>query len=363
MKNKKICLFINALHNSGGTERIITLLANGLTNIDYEVHIVTILKTSEPFFQLNDKINLVSLCNHESLTSELERLKIIFALRKYLQSNEIKTIIAVDSLLCIYSLPAVLFTNIRHICWEHFNFKIDLGVKARRLARQLSGLLSDEIVVLSEKDKKFWQEKLLFKKSKLRVIYNASQFHITNNDYPADSKNIISVGRLTDQKGFDLLLQAWKKVHNEFPDWTLTIIGSGPKKDSLEQLATKLSLNKSIKFIAATQNITDYYQSCGFLCLPSRYEGFGLVLIEAMSFGVPAIAFDCDCGPSEILDMENGILVPNENIKIFAESLRLMISQKSLRVNMSNNAKLKANAFTSEKFTECWDSVLRNEKL
>ncbi|MCV4633003.1 glycosyltransferase, partial [Escherichia coli] len=66
-----------------------------------------------------------------------------------------------------------------------------------------------------------------------------------------ESKNILSVGRLTDQKGFDLLIQAWEEVHNEFPDWTLTIIGSGPNKDSLENLATELSLNTSIKFIAA----------------------------------------------------------------------------------------------------------------
>ncbi|EOZ9594251.1 glycosyltransferase family 4 protein [Enterobacter hormaechei] len=363
MKNKKICLFINALHNSGGTERIITVLANELTKINYEVHIVTILKNSKPFFHLNEEINLVSLCNYESLTSHWDRLKIILALRKYLQNYEINTVITVDSLLCIYSLPAVLFTDIRHICWEHFNFKIDLGVKIRSLARQLSGLFSDEIVVLSEKDRKYWQENLWLNKSKLQVIYNASQFQITTNDYPVESKNILSVGRLTDQKGFDLLIQAWEEVHNEFPDWTLTIIGSGPNKDSLENLATELSLNTSIKFIAATQNITDYYQNCAFLCLPSRYEGFGLVLIEAMSFGVPAIAFDCDCGPSEILDMDNGILVPNENIKIFAESLRLMISQKVLRINMSNNAKLKANAFTVKRFRDRWNTILKNEKV
>gem|GEM_PF-2286778 len=153
MQNK-ICFFINDISNSGGTERVTTVVANALADRGYDVSILTINSKNKPFFALNERVKCSSLDVTFGSFRVFSRIKIIIELKKYLSNNNINTIITVDSLLSIYSLPATIFSSVRNICWEHFNFDIDLGVKMRRFSRYCAGVLADDIVVLSNRDKK-----------------------------------------------------------------------------------------------------------------------------------------------------------------------------------------------------------------
>lgn len=354
----RICIFINSLENSGGTERVSSILANTLVDLNYEVSIVTIKKTEQIFFPLDPRVHIEHLEQNITISPLFYRFNIIKNLRRFLLKNKINSIVTVDSLLCIYSLPAVIFNKIKHICWEQFSFKIDLGIKTRLIARQLAGLLSDHIIVLSKKDEEFWKKGLLFNFSSVHVIHNPSPFSVSDKYYDISSKNVLAVGRLSYEKGFDLLLRAWSIVCEKNPEWTLTIVGSGVEKRELEKLAQDLDIHRTVIFAGATDNIATFYNRSSIFCLSSRHEGFGLVLVEAMSFGMPSVAFDCDCGPSELLNADNGLLIKSGDVDSFAKAINFLIDNDNIRQRMSANSKLKANDFTILNFSKNWDSIL-----
>lgn len=359
--NNNICFFIDSLSNSGGTERVTTVIANGLASHNFIVTIVTIQKFEKSFFKLNKNISVMCLRDTENKMSLWERVTVILKLRKIIKEKKIDILISVDSLLSIYSLPASFSYNVKNICWEQFNFKIDLNRYLRKMARQLSGILSDRIVVLSEKDKTFWDNGLVFNRAGVSVVYNPSSYSITELAYCAESRKVLCVGRLTKQKGFDLILNAWKEINNRHPDWILTIVGNGEEKENLINRAKELHIVECTEFVAATSNIQDMYSKSSIFCLPSRFEGFGLVGIEALSFGLPIVAYNCDCGPSEFVS-SNGVLVQNGDVEALAESLISIMSDTQVRTSMSKNSKIAAEKFMLEKVIDNWLGLLQNIK-
>lgn len=361
MKKSKVCFFINQLDNSGGTERVTTVVANALSNIGYEVSVLTIQPVEKPFFELDTQVSHNSLNIDNSGMSLIKRFKIITALRKYIVSNDVEILISVDSLLCIYSIPATITTSVKNICWEHFNFNIDLGVKMRRFARHLAGLFVSDIIVLSERDKKFWIENLLFKKAKLSVVYNPTAFPITTKKYNINSNYVLGVGRLCHQKGFDLLLPAWQKVTERYPDWLLVIAGDGNSKNELQQLAQNLNISDKVMLIGAVSEPAELFEEAAIFCFPSRFEGFGLALAEAQAFGIPSIAFDCDCGPSEIIDENCGILIPDFNVETLSKALTELIGNNTRRAEMSKHAIQKAQKFALNSVVLKWTSILSDK--
>ncbi|MFP2421032.1 glycosyltransferase family 4 protein [Pseudescherichia vulneris] len=361
--NNKICFFINQIDNSGGTERVTTVVANALSKQGYEISILTIRPKSQPFFNIEPSISYCSLDIQPSGLSILNRFKIVVALRKYIKNNRIDTLIAVDSLLAIYTLPATLGCSVRNVCWEHFNFNINLGVKMRSYARYLAGIFADDIIVLSQKDKKIWNEKLRLSRARIHVIYNPTAYPISTRTYKADSKYVLGVGRLCKQKGFDLLLPAWQQLISKHPEWKLVIAGEGPERQQLELQTSRLGISNSVTFLGALPELAEIYADAAIFCFPSRYEGFGLALAEAQAFGIPAIAIDCECGPSEILDSTNGVLLSLDNIDKLPSVLADLIMDKEGRYLMSKSAKQKAEVFSVKQIIHSWDNFLTNKRM
>lgn len=351
---KKICFFIYDLSNSGGTERITCIAANGLVEKGYKVSIVSIKKLGNEYFTINEKVNLVSL----SEKNKLSKISTIKKLREHLVREEIDVLITVDSILCVYSIPAVFFLKCKSICWEHFNYKINLGVKFRNIGRILAMCFCHKIVVLSQKDITFWSDSLFYKnKDKLEVIYNPSTYPITSNEYDSNSRIILSIGRLTYQKGFDRLLKAWQSIDCK-NGWKLQIVGNGPEEDNLKKLIIDYNLCEYVEIIPPTPNVSELYLKSSIFCLPSRFEGFVLVLLEAQAFGLPVVAFDCDCGPSEVLTANNGYLIEQDNIQELSEKILSLMQDENLRVIMSDNAKNNAQKFTVHAFISNWVEIL-----
>jgi glycosyltransferase involved in cell wall biosynthesis len=142
------------------------------------------------------------------------------------------------------------------------------------------------------------------------------------NDIKFREKTVLAVGRLSYQKGFDLLIEAWNKVGAHEEGWKLQIVGSGEEDEKLYRLVKNLNLDSSLEFIPATKNIEQYYPKASFFVLSSRYEGYPLVLVEAMGFSLPCIAFDCKTGPREIIgNHKDGLLVETGNVTELAEQI------------------------------------------
>ncbi|MEG2339168.1 MAG: glycosyltransferase family 4 protein [Odoribacter sp.] len=206
----------------------------------------------------------------------------------------------------------------------------------------------DKFVVLTEEDKKDWGDR-----KNLWVIPNALTF------YPSEQSNmklkrVLSVGRLISQKGFDRLLDIWRKVEPFFPEWTLSIVGSGIEQKHLEQQIIETKL-QHIELLPATSNILQEYLQSSIYVLTSRYEGFPMVLHEAMSCGVPVVSYACKCGPRDIIrNEEDGFLIEDGNREEFVCRLSQLMENEKLRQDMGKMARQNIVRFSEEQVMKQW---------
>lgn len=222
-----------------------------------------------------------------------------------------------------------------------------------RLQKQISKL--DRFVVLTHKDATNWDGL-----SNLSVIPNFIT-HIPNQISACVNKQVIAVGRYDSVKGFDLLIEAWRIVFKEHPNWHLNIYGAGDNQ-SYQEIANRYNLGDVIHCNKAVINIENEYLKSSIFVLSSRNEGFGLVLVEAMSCGLPVVSFDCPCGPSDIISNgEDGILVENGNVVQFAEAIGELIENHSQRKTMGQQALKKSAQYVQgivmNKWIELFESL------
>lgn len=357
---KTICFFCGNLNNAGGTERVSTSVANALVEKGYNVLMLNLWEGNKPFFDLASNIKNTQLYPKRVSFSK-QYLQTVFKLRNFLKDNKVNTLIVVESMLSLFSLPARIGLNINHITWEHFNYNVTLGQGGRALSRHLSRLFSNKIVTLTEADKKIWEKKT-FGNAEIIAIANPSPYPISQHLPSQANKTVLAVGRLTYQKGFDLLIQAWKLVKNEphFSEWKLNIVGEGEDKKLLEKIIIDLGLSTSVNLFPFSNTLSEYYKSSSIYALSSRFEGLGMVLMEAQSFGLPAVSFDCDFGPSEIVEHnKSGFLCKKENIQDLAENLQnLMKLSEDEYNNMVLAAKESVKKFSLVKIIEKWEEII-----
>ncbi len=167
-------------------------------------------------------------------------------------------------------------------------------------------------------------------------IANPVPYENIENIPSLEYKTILTVGRLTHVKGFDLLITAWSKIARQVPGWKVVIVGSGEDELMLKQMAKDLHVEDSIVFAGQQKNMDTFYRQASFFCMSSRFEGLPMVLLEAQSYGLPIVAFDCDTGPAEfVLNNQNGYLCENGNIESFAEGMLNLINLNKLSTNHS----------------------------
>ncbi len=342
---------------SGGTERVTSVVANGLLRFGHDVTILSTQGGLSPFYNFDTRIRVRTL--FPVAGRNIARApQLIYRLRKVLVREGADVLVVVESMLALFSVPALAGLAIKHVCWEHFNFKIDLGRYGRRLARRLAGRYCDVVITLTEADREFWIQGAN-PRARVITINNPATFPVQYSHQPSqESRVVLSVGRLVAQKGYDLLLMAWRGVVAKEPEWRLRIVGDGQDKDALVALSVHLQVKDSVDFVGVTSDIQDHYRESAIYCLSSRFEGFGLVLTEAASFGVPIVSFDCDAGPSEILRGTGSILVPVGDVAALCEALLALIRNPTERYRISELLRKRAEEFQPEKLMEKWQALL-----
>ncbi|HIE0440255.1 TPA: glycosyltransferase, partial [Serratia marcescens] len=167
-----------------------------------------------------------------------------------------------------------------------------------------------------------------------------------------------AVGRLSNQKGFDRLIALWRGVAAQVPDWRLLIIGDGPERDALLRQIEDAGLARQVSLLPATADVADYYRQASLYLMTSRYEGLPMVLIEAMSFGLPLVAYDCKTGPAELIDDGvNGYLVPDDDAAAFSEGVIKLMLDPGLRAHFSVAALEKSRRFSPERIYPQWQQL------
>lgn len=358
--SKKICFLIGNLNNSGGTERVTTLIANALAQKNFQVSILSLTNGKQPFFELMTSIKIYSLYP-EKISFKKNFLGAVWRIRQFITEHQIDTLVVVDSISCIFTVPALFGLEVKHICWEHFIFNVNLGVKYRDIGRRWAAKYCDYVVTLTQRDKELWEKGLKKINAKIIAISNPIPYEDIENIPSLEYKTILTVGRLTHVKGFDLLITAWAKVAQQVPDWKIIIVGSGEDELMLKQMAKDLHVEDSIVFAGQQKNMDTFYRQASFFCMSSRFEGFGMVLLEAQSYGLPIVAFDCDIGPAEIIDHNiNGLLVEPENINGLTNSLLELINLSNIQYEkMSSNAVENSVRYSVNPIVKQWLSIIK----
>jgi glycosyltransferase involved in cell wall biosynthesis len=353
-----ICFFIGSVSGRGGTEKISIGLANSLVENGYNVSVISLSADTKTFFDIDKRIKLYSLFKSPKNYTLYFPL-IGWKLYKQVKALKIDILVDVDVILSLFSLPVKLFNKkLKIISWEHFNYKTNLGVKRRDFARQLAKTYADTIVTLTEQDRKFYLED---GRSKVPVVF-ISNFLESMPDSMAslENKTVISVGRFAYQKGFDILIDVWKlvKLNSISKDWYLKIIGDGADKNTIKAKIKNLGLKSSIDIVDATSGIGELYLSSSLYVMTSRFEGLPMVLLEAESYGLPIISFDCLTGPGDIIrDGENGYLVPLGELQLMADKIIALMTDPSKRKAMGERAREDAFRFLKEVIVQKWEQL------
>lgn len=207
----------------------------------------------------------------------------------------------------------------------------------------------DRFVVLTEGNKNEWPTL-----KNMVVIPNPLSF-TTTTAAPVENKIVICVGKISYQKGQDLLLKSWEKVHTRFSDWQLHLYG----KENRSFLATD-QLKNNVYWFPPEKNILEKYREASVFVMASRFEGFGMVLTEAMECGLPCVSFDCNYGPSDIIkDGEDGFLVENGDTNQLAEKIMELMADENLRKQMGQKAKQNVKRYAADEVVKIWDKLFR----
>ncbi|MDD2425862.1 MAG: glycosyltransferase family 4 protein [Bacteroidales bacterium] len=376
----KIAYCIPSLYSVSGMEKTLTIKANYFAEqLGYKVYIILTDGNNRPeAFPLSSKIEVINLdINYDKIWNYPLYKKIpAYSLKQLIfrqRLSEVLRRISPDITVSMLRREINFLNKIKDgskkIGELHFNktnyrdfnnprtlnmpFRKSLSkIWMYQLVRKLRRL--DRFVVLSHEDMQKWHEL-----SNISVIYNPIE-NFPEKVSDCRSKKVISAGRFVNQKGFDMLIRSWKIVAGKHPDWTLTIYGSGDKSWFREE-ATRLGIGGSCYFEEAVSDLNDKFAESSIFAFSSRFEGFGMVITEAMSCGIPPVAFACPCGPKDIItDGRDGLLVEPEDVKILANKICLLIEDDTLRMEMGRNARERAERFRIEKIAEEWNSLFQN---
>lgn len=358
---------------AGGVERVLTLKANFFAeHYGYDITIIlTEGKCQPPFYPLSEKIKVINLnIGFEDLWECSFIKKVFIYLKKQRQYKKLltKALLNIRPDITISLLRREINfindihdgskkigeihinrANYRNFDKSQTNVIKDLFSKywMHNLVSKLKRL--DQLVVLTEKDKDAWVEL-----TNVKVIPNPLSFKSTAISSQTE-KRVIAVGRYCHEKGYDYLLQAWAKVQDACPDWQLIIFGDGDRTE-YEQILNNLHIDyRRCILNGRTSDIQSEYVKSSLAVCSSRFEGFGLSIVEAMSCGVPVVSFDCPWGPRSIIsDCEDGILVEKENPSKLAESMISLMQDREKRGVMSRSAVKNVQRFDIEHIAQKW---------
>lgn len=355
----KIFFIIKGLNYSGGTERVTAILSKALADRGHEVQIASIVGEGEaPFFTFDPAVKRHYLSPPKDRNMALYRdYRRISLLKELFAKENPDIIIIVDAGRSFVNIPATRgFTT---ITWEHFNINTNWHLM-HTFSRRIAVKYSDMIVTLTQGDANAYQRK--FGAKKVISIPNPVTVDVAEKT-PMTEKRVLAVGRIVDQKGFDLLVQAWHIAHPKASDWKLRIVGAGKLQKDLEKLILSLGLKNSVEILPPTQDVVSQYKQASIFALSSRHEGLPLVLIEAMAIGLPAVSFDCETGPRDIItDGKTGILVPPLDVEKMAEALVDLMTNTEKRMEFSKNAIEESAKFGIEAIVDQWEALFNQLK-
>ena len=349
----KFIVYCDSLEPSGGLERVVCSHINFLSTNNYVILMTK--DAGKSFYDLPNNILLIPL---------------LLNFDNFIFNNKITNLIK-----SIYLLKS----KIKNIDFDYFYVTTPLGY----IEAVFSGINPSKIIITNHASYKGYNVlyqliiKYTYKYAKIVVLPTLYDYKIysrfCNNiihipfSKPfliadlliSNSKTILSVGRLTNDKQQHYLIKIWSDIIKSHPDWKLRIVGSGELLEDLKLQIHELNLSESVTIVSPTKDITNEYLGASFFLLTSRYEGFGMVLLEAMECGLPCVSFDCPSGPPEIIiNGFNGFLIRSFDLAAYVNAVKLLIQDPDLRNIMATQAKFSVTEYSEEIIFEHWKNLL-----
>ena len=375
----KIVYVVEAVNLSGGYDRIIIEKANYLAEHGNDVTItVASHALGKPYYLVSEKLKLVdfNINLHKQYGHNIIYRAFVYftLLRRYRQAvrdflynkrpdivittlgREIDFITDFDdgSAKIGESHIAKGFVRNLHLMEQQgLVYRLIAHFWRKKLDKKVRKL--DALVLLTQHDANSWKGL-----TKTVVIPNSLPFYPKQRS-SCENKQVIFVGRFNEQKGLEYLIETWEKVHCRHSDWTLHMYGEGEQESMLRQLIQKASLNDVVIVHQPTKQIMEKYLECSIFLFTSRFEGFGMVLIEAMVCGIPVVSFDCPWGPADIIkNGEDGFLVEYLNTDEAAQRVCQLIENPNLRKEMGANARKNIQRYDRDSVMKQWSFLFES---
>jgi GalNAc-alpha-(1->4)-GalNAc-alpha-(1->3)-diNAcBac-PP-undecaprenol alpha-1,4-N-acetyl-D-galactosaminyltransferase len=354
----KVTLVIYGL-SGGGAERVMSILANYWVAQGWEVTLMMLVDSTQScFYALDPRIQLKSLGLAKSSGNWFAAIyhtwQRVTRLRREIIADRPDVVISFMNSVNVYNILACWNLDIPTIVSEHTYPGATDANKIWQLLMKWSYRYADAIAVLTQNAVPFYPATQGYRTIVIpNPVLAPPPVVMTERLLPTPS--LIAVGRLDPRKGFDLLLRAFDRIHDRYPDWQLTILGEGEIRSELEDLRSQLQLTDRVHIPGAVQNVPDYLHQAALFVMPSRVEGFPMALCEAMACGLPVLAADCLSGPRDIIeDGINGVLVATEDIDALAAGLDTLMSDPAKRQYLAQNAPHILDRFGLDRVMAMW---------
>lgn len=341
----KIAFIINSLEG-GGAERVIQTLANYLVNQNHEIY-VFLLNEGNKVYEFDSDVKIILLKTSvlskglgKILFIPLQSIELQILLSKFKIKYAISFLIRANlvfSFTKFFSTQRVIISE-RSFSQKHYDKKNIKNSVLKYLIKKLYSK-ANLIISISNGIKESLIEDFNIEESKIKVIYNPQDLiGIKNNtstlklDFEKKLKYFITIGRLVELKDHKTLINAFKAVNEEFKNTRLLILGEGPLRSEIQMQIDNLNLKSKILLLGFVKNPYVYLKNSDIFVFSSKFEGFGNVLVEAMTCGLPVISTNCISGPSEILDNGNyGMLTPVSNVDAMENAMKTMLKNNNLK--------------------------------
>jgi len=352
--NKKIVFFSGAM-GRGGAERVISVLANYYVNNGYDVQIAMVLH-SQVEYELDERIKVVDLSSPKGIKKGF--FKTLKKIKKYVQEEKPAVVVSFMAQVCLLVGLSLKKSKIPVLMSERIDpSQVHRNFIYKKLLDRIYAK-SNALVLQTQRAKSYFNNKI---QEKSIIIANPIKVYETVTDNP--NHEIVTAGRLTEQKNHKMLIKAFNNLENDFPDYTLKIFGEGPLREELEGLIKELEIEDKVFLPGNSPQLHKDISNSEIFVLTSNFEGLSNALLEAMMMGFPVISTTCAGSDEIIINGENGLLIPVGDQKALEDALRKLMSDNVLRNKLSNNAKESVECCKVEnvisKWTEAIEGVIK----